>query len=100
MLTPTEKVIEGIKLIYCNSQGVNNPDDPGFPFRLDAAFRPPEFMQFAFICMHGGSETLCVRGMTREALEQFVEMNGYRTHPRLIRLSITEPEKEKDNKKK
>lgn len=86
-----DRIIEGIKLIRHNVSGVNNPDDTSLPFRLDATFRLPEFMDFA--CIHGGSENICLRGMTREALEQFVEMNQLKTHPRLIKLEITESEK-------
>lgn len=75
--------IPGIKLIHHNASGVNLPDDPSYPWRLDASFSPPEFMNFTFVCMFGGSETICVRGMTKEALEEFVELNGFRHHPRL-----------------
>lgn len=84
--------IPGLKLIRHNSGGVSNPDDPTFPFRLDASFRPPEFMQVAHVFLYGNEE-ICVRGTTREALERFVEANTLKTHPRLIRLEITEPEK-------
>ena len=84
--------IKGIKLITHNAGGVNLPDDPSFPFRLDANFRPPEFMKIAFIGICGGSEVVCVRGETREALEKFVEVNSLRTHPRLRSLEITQPE--------
>lgn len=81
-----------LKLIKCNSHGVNRPDDPTFPFRLDAEFSAPEFMQVAFCMMHGGTETLSVRGMTQEAIQEFVAKNGFDTHPRLIRMAITKPE--------
>lgn len=84
--------IEGIKLIRHNAGGVNVPDDPSYPWRLDASFSPPEFMLMAFIGLYGGIEEICVRGKTREALEQFVEMNSLRTHPRLRSLEITQPE--------
>jgi len=84
--------IEGIKLIHHNASGITRPDDPSYPWRLDATFSPPEFMQVAFIGLHGGLEILCVRGKTREALEQFVELNGLRQHPRLHKLEITQPE--------
>lgn len=40
-----------------------------------------------------GNEEICVRGMSREALDQFVTANDLKTHPRLIRMEITEPEK-------
>lgn len=85
------QVIEGIKLIKHNGGGVNLPDDPSLPWRLDAHFRAPEFMQVAFVMLYG-NETICVRGKTKEALEQFVEVNKFKTHPRLISLEITQPE--------
>lgn len=86
-------MIEGIKLIRHNAGGVNLPDDPSYPWRLDVNLRPPEFMDFAFILLHGGSEEIVVRGMTKEALEEFVELNGLSDHPRLRSLEITQPEK-------
>jgi hypothetical protein len=82
-------VIEGLKLIYHNAGGVNIPDDPSYPWKLEANFRPPEFMNVAFVLMHGGSEEIVVRGMTKEALEKFIEVNDLKTHPRLRRLTIT-----------
>lgn len=85
-------IIPGLKLIHHNAGGVRLPDDPSFPFKLEANFCPPEFMSVAFVLMHGGSEEIVVRGMTRESLEKFVEMNSLRTHPRLRRLTITGPD--------
>jgi hypothetical protein len=87
-----DMTIPGLKLIRHNSGRVNNPDDPTLPFRLDASFRPPEFMQLAHIILYGNEE-ICVRGINREALDQFVAVNNLKTHPRLLRLEITEPEK-------
>jgi len=84
--------IEGIKLIRHNADNVDKPDDTSYPWRLDVNLSPPEFMLMAFICLYGGSEEICVRGMTREALEKFVEMNDLRGHPRLRSLEITQPE--------
>jgi hypothetical protein len=86
------KIIKGIKLIRHNAGGVNEPDDPSYPYRLEANLRPPDFMNVAFVLMHGGSEEVVVRGQTREALEEFAEENNLRTHPRLRRLTITGPE--------
>jgi len=80
--------IEGIKLIRHNARGVDLPDDPTYPHRLDAILRPPEFMQIAFLLLYGNEE-ICVRGMTREALEKFVTVNNLRNHPRLISLTIS-----------
>ena len=88
------KIIKGLKLIRHNAHNVNLPDDPSYPFKLQATFQPPELMDVAFVFLHGGSEEIVVRGMTREALEQFVEENKLRTHPRLRELTITGPEEQ------
>lgn len=82
-------IIPGIKLIRHNAGGVNLPDDPSLPFKLEGLFRPPEFMVMAFIGLCGGREEFVVRGMTKEALDEFVETNNFRTHPRLISLTVT-----------
>jgi len=84
--------IRGIKLIQHNTSGVNLPDDLSYPWRLDAALGPPEFMTMAFIGLYGGSETIRVRGKSRKALEKFVKVNCLNTHPRLRSLEITQPE--------
>ena len=84
-------VIKGLKLIY-QTGGTNIEDDPSMPYRLDANFRPPEFMQVAFVLMHGGSEEIVVRSETREALDEFIKENNLDTHPRLRRLTITGPD--------
>ena len=81
-----------LKLIRLNSCNVNLPDDPSFPFRLEAVFSPPEFLIVAFICMHGGSEDLVVRAMTKEAMEEFIATEHLRQHPRLRRLTVTGPD--------
>jgi hypothetical protein len=88
--------IPGLKLIFVTGNRDRVPEDEALvkehPFRLDASFRPPEFMQVAFVMLYGGSEEIVVRGQSLEALEMFVEANGYKTHPRLSRLTISEPE--------
>jgi hypothetical protein len=88
------KVIEGIKLIRHNAGGVNEPDDPSYPYKLEASFRPPEFMIVAFIGLYKGSEEIVVRGMTQKALEEFISENHLRSHPRLRQLTITGPKGE------
>jgi hypothetical protein len=85
--------IKGIKLIKHNVGGVDIPDDTSYPFKLEASFRPPEFMIVAFVGLYGGSEDIIVRGMTREALEEFVDLNNLRKHPRLRKLEITGPDR-------
>jgi hypothetical protein len=84
--------IPGLKLILHNASNVNNPDDPSFPFKLEGSFRKPEFMEVAFILQHGPTEELVVRGMTLEAINKLIEENGFRTHPRLRKLTITGPD--------
>lgn len=85
-------VIPGIKLIHHNAGGVNEDDDPSMPYKLEMSLRPPQFMLIAFIGLYGGSEEVVVRGETREAMEKFIEANGFRTHPRLAKLTLTGPE--------
>ena len=84
--------IPGLKMIRHNAGAVNLPDDPTLPFKLEANFRPPEFMVVAFVGLYGGSEEIVVRAMTKEALDKFVEVNNLRTHPRLRQLTITGPD--------
>lgn len=88
------EIIEGIKLIEHNMGGVNNPDDPSFgPFMLTMKCRiAGMFMEFAAIVIYGNYEVVRIRGKTKEALEQVIERNKFRTHPRLVSLEITEPE--------
>lgn len=83
--------IPGLKLIQHNAAGINRLDDPSFPFRLEVSLRPPEFLGLAFVAIHGGQEEVVVRGMTRKVLDTFVDMNRFRTHPRLLSITITGP---------
>jgi hypothetical protein len=85
-------IIEGLKLIRLNSLRINEPDDPSYPYKLEVNLSPPELMQVTFIMLHGGSEEMVVRAMTRDAIDQFIEVNNLRHHPRLRRMSITGPE--------
>jgi hypothetical protein len=84
------KIIKGIKLIY-QTGGIRQPEDPKMHYKMEANFRPPEFMQVAFVLMHGGSEKIVVQGKTRKALDQFIKQNELLTHPRLRNLTITGP---------
>lgn len=82
-----------LKLIEHNMGGVERPDDPQFgTWRLDATFRPPEFLQVAATLLYG-NERVVVRGKSKEALDAFVEDNHFQTHPRLATLTISQPEK-------
>ena len=85
------KVIEGLKVIY-QTGGVNLPDDQTFPYRFYMNLRPPGMMEFAFVMMYGGSEEIVVKAMTKEAIIEFIDMNGFRTHPRLRRFDISGPD--------
>jgi hypothetical protein len=82
--------IKGIKLIKLNSQGIDNPPDPSYPFTMKAILRPPEFMTMAFIGLVGGYEELIVQGKTKEAIHQFIKRNDLDRHPRLISLKIND----------
>lgn len=85
-------IIDGLKLIRLNSIGVEEPDDPSYPYKLEVNLSPPELMQVAYVMLHGGSEKLVVRAMTREAIDQFVEQNALRRHPRLRRMTLSGPD--------
>lgn len=76
-----------IKLIY-QTGVVDNIDDTSYPFKLYASFAPPEFMEFAFICLYGGSEEIIVRGKTRTALTDFIIQNRLISNPRLRKMEI------------
>ena len=84
--------IPGLKVIRFTTGRVNEPDDPSLPYKLEAAFRPPEFMQVTFVLMYGGIEEIVVRSETLEGLVELVRQNEWRTHPRLRRLVVTGPE--------
>lgn len=93
-MSENNSVIPGLKVILHNASRVNNPDDPSLPYKLEASFRPPEFMQMTFILLVGSQEQIVIRSETREAMMQFVEGNQFATHPRLIKLTVTGPEGE------
>jgi hypothetical protein len=86
------EIVEGLKLIRHNSSRIDNSDDPSYPYKLVANLRPPELMQVAFVMLYGGSEEMIVRGKTREAIDQFIERNELRHHPRLRWMTIEGPD--------
>ena len=93
-MTATAEQIEGLKLIRLNSAGINEPDEPnaqGFPYKLEVNLAPPDLMLVTFVMLYGGSELMVMRGKTREAIDQFIELNDLRQHPRLRRMTITGP---------
>lgn len=87
-----EEIIGGLKLIRHNTTGVNISDDPSLPFKFVGIFSPPGFMTVAFIGMFGGSEKIVVRSKTLKALQSFIDLNEYRTNPRLRKITITGPD--------
>lgn len=80
-------VVMTVKVILANSHGINEPDDPSLPCRLEASLRAPGFMQMAFVLMHGGSEELVVKAITVSEFEPTLEQ--LRNHPRLTLLVVT-----------
>ena len=83
-------VIPGIKLIY-QTGAIRQPEDPNMLYKLEADFRPPEFMLMAFVGLYGGSEEIVVQGESLEALDKLIKSNDLERHPRLRRLTITGP---------
>lgn len=62
------------------------PVRPDWRWHLYANLSPPEFMQVAFILIHGGSETFLIQAPTRESLDAvFAELAN---HPRLRRIEV------------
>jgi hypothetical protein len=90
----TCETIEGLKLIQLNSASarIYEPDDPSYPYKLELNLHPPELMQVTFVMLYGGSEVMVVRGMTRDAIAQFIDLNDLLRHPRLRRMTITGPD--------
>ena len=88
----SKPVIPGIKLIRHNATEKELPDDPSFPFKLEISLRPRERDEVLFILLYGGTEEAIVRGVSREALEQLINANDLRNHPRLRHLIITGPD--------
>lgn len=90
-----ESQIDGLRLVYLTGAKLNGSedrDDTGYPYRLEVNLRPPELTDVAFIMLYGGSEEIVVRSSTRQAIDQFVDMNEFRKHPRLRRMTITGPD--------
>lgn len=79
-----------VKLIKQNTRGVNQPDDPSYPFVLDMLCRSPSFMEVAQAFLFGGREEVRVRGKTKEAIVGFARHNNLARHPRLTKLTIVE----------
>ena len=86
---------DDLKLIRLNTHKIDEPEGAWItthPYKLEANLRPPELMQVTFICLHGGSEELIMRGKTLEALNRFIAQNDLRQQPRLRVMRITGPD--------
>ena len=92
----SDEVIEGLKIIRLNSHGIHEPDDESYPYKLVVNLSPPELMQVTFVMLYGGSEELIARGKTHGAIDQFVERNDLRRHPRLRWMTIEGPDGAKE----
>lgn len=53
-------------------------------------------MQVTFVMLHGGSEEIIIRAMNRDALDEFINRNALRNHPRLRRMTITGPDNHRE----
>lgn len=85
------KNLPGLRLVRHVGAGIRQPQDPTYPFMLTINRSPPEFMDLAFIMLNGGSEIIEVQGMTEEALQEFITVNNFRTHPRLRHITLVGP---------
>lgn len=83
-----EKTFDGVRLLY-HTGGENKPDDVSYPYKLYVNLRPPEFMDFTFIMLHGGSEEIIAVAKTEKELKEFAEYNNLYNHPRLREIKIT-----------
>lgn len=81
-----------VKVIHANMYKIDNPDDPSFPYKLEATFRHGEFMRVTSVMLHGGCERFILRGKTAEALLEVAKGNEWLDHPRLLRITVTGPE--------
>lgn len=88
----SKPVIPGLKLIKYNVGHLDLPDDPSFPYKLEISLRPLERDEAMLIFLYDGTEEIVVRSTTKEALDQFIEANDLRNHPRLRHLIITGPD--------
>lgn len=86
------KVIDGIKLITHNVSGIHNSDDPSLPWRLDVRMNHGGFINVVRTAMNPEGEIICVRGKSRESLEEFIKLNDLETHYRVTRLKLWKPE--------
>ena len=88
------KINRGVEVIEHAPSRIDKQQDRSHPYKMVLDLRPPEFMQVTFAMMHGGTERLVVQGKTHAAINQFLDRNSLRKHPRLIRLVVTGPQGE------
>lgn len=79
-----------VACIYHNAGHINVQEDPSFPFKMEANFRIPSFMEVAFVMLYGGSEIFRFQGMTVEGLVKAADSQGFSDHCRLRRIEITD----------
>lgn len=82
--------IKGVKLIFHNVQGISEPDDPSYPFKLVVVLKPVPG-DFFFESTHADSERVTIRAMTVDDLDIFLTVQNLRRHPRLKHFLITGP---------
>ncbi len=89
---PPHESIPGLWLIRLNSLGVNEPEDPSRPWKLEIALLPAGFVGFTFLCLYGLVEELVLQALSREALIQFVIESECLSDPLLSKIEITGPD--------
>jgi len=77
-----------VKCIRHAASGIEEPEDPSLPFRMEINLRPPEFMQVAFVMLYGGSEVVVFQGKTIKDLMTAADREKLSDHPRLRRILI------------
>jgi hypothetical protein len=81
------------KLITHKPSGIDLPEDPAFPYKVDVALSPPKFMDVAFMLRFGGTERIVIQGKGLWSLNRAMKkQDDLRRHPRLLRYTITGPD--------
>lgn len=80
--------VDGIKLLRHNASRYAVDDDLSYPWELRIRLRAPDFMGVAFIGVFGGTEEMTVIAKSEDAIEKFIEINSFSSHPRLLDLNI------------
>lgn len=81
-----------VKFIKYNAGNIDNEDDPSYPFKLAASLNPPTMMPALFEAMGLDTEDLIVRGMTKQDLDEIIQILHLYTLPRLRHFTITGPD--------